>query len=353
MRYGKIAILCLLVMMVFGGAFWLAFRKPSVAGETGGTQPQTLGLKLEPQLLDLGTVSMNQEMSFVSMIHNYAQEPIKLASVQKSCGCTRVVVAKQVCQPGEDVELKGTLVPRKPGKFRHLVRVIEATELAPEHVLEVVGEVQASIQAFPETVLLCPSVFENKAVESVIIIRNNSEERAVLRQPSGLPEGISVRITKGEIETKQETKVVVRAEPRFFLDTDLNLSFPTSHSRQDNVAVKVQLRPENGFSVVPNRISLGVVSKKELEKSSIRLSLIGPGVKNVAIHQILTPPFLKLAKESTRKGDRMEMEFAFAKSLPGMSVQGTIRIDLDVSTQGSEQKRTIGVNVPISGLVRD
>jgi hypothetical protein len=140
---------------------------------------------------------------------------------------------------------------------------------------------------------------------------------------------------------------------RFFLETNLNLSFPTSHPSQDNVAVTVQLRPENGFTIVPNKISLGVVSKRELEKSLIRLALIGPGVKNMAINKILTPPFLKIAKESTRKGDRMEMEFSFAKAPLGISIQGVIRIDLDVSAQGSEQKRTVGVNVPISGLVRE
>jgi hypothetical protein len=353
MRYGKIAILGLLVLTSSAGAFWLVFRKPTAAGEIGREQTESLGLKLEPRLVDLGTVPMNRETIFTTQIHNYGQGPIKLAAVEKSCGCTSVSVAKQVCQPGEDVELKGTLVQRKPGSFRHLVKVIEANESAPEHVLEVVGEAEASIRAFPETVLLSPSVFENQAVEGVIIIRNNSDERAVVRQPTGVPEGISVRIAKGGLGPKQETKVVVRAEPRFFLETNLNLSFPTSHSRQDNVAVTVQLRPENGFTVVPKKISLGVVSKRELEKSLVRLSLIGPGVKNVTINQILTPPFLKLAKESTRKGDRMEMEFAFAKSLPGMSIQGAIRIDLDVNAQGSEQKRTIGVNVPISGLVRD
>jgi hypothetical protein len=233
------------------------------------------------------------------------------------------------------------------------VRLIEENNSAPEHILEVVGESEASIRAYPETVLLNPSVFENKAIESVITIRNNSEERTVLRQPAGLPDGISVRITNPEVGPKQETKVVVRAEPRFFLETNLNLSFPTSHPRQDNVAVTVQLRPENGFTVEPNKISLGVVSRRDLEKSHIRLFLIGPGVKNVAINQIQTPPFLKLAAECIRRGDRMEMEFAFTKSLPGISIGGAIRIDLEVVAQGSEQKRMIGLNVPISGLVRD
>jgi hypothetical protein len=353
MRYGKRAILGLLVLAAFGGAFWFVFRKPTVAGAIGGEQTEKLGLRLEPRLLDLGTVMTNRETNFAAMIHNYGQQPVKLAKIEKSCGCTSVSVAKPICHPGEDVELKGTLIERKPGKFRHLVKVIEANESAPEHVLEVVGEAEASIRAYPESIRLSPSVFKNKAVESVIIIRNNSDERAAIREPTALPEGISVRITKGEIGPKQETKVVVRAEPRLFLETDLNLLFPTSHSSQENVAVTVQFRPENGFTVMPNKIRLGVVSKRELEASSIRLSLIGLGVENVAIKQILTPPFLKLAKESTRKGDRIEMEFAFAKSLPGMSIQGTIRIDLDVNAQGSDQKRTIGVNVPISGLVGD
>lgn len=353
MRYGKIAILGLLVLTSFGGSFWVVFRKPTVAGAIEGEQRGNIGLKLEPQILDLGTVAMNRETNFATAIHNYGQQPIKLARVEKSCGCTSVSVAKQICPPGEEVELKGTLFPRKPGKFRHLVKVIEANNSAPEHLFEIVGETQAGIRVYPETILLNPSVFENKAIEGVLIIKNNSDDKAVVRKPTGLPEGISVRITNEEIGPEQETKVVVRAEPRFFLDTNLDLSFPTSHPRQDRVTVTVQLRPENGFTIEPNKIRLGVVSKKELEKSLVRLSLIGPGVRNVAINKILTPPFLKTAKESTRKGDRMEMEFAFAKSLPGMSIQGAIRIDLDVSAQESEQKRTIAVNVPISGLVRD
>lgn len=283
MRYGRIAILGLLVVTAFGGAFWLVFRNQNVAGEIEGVQKGNLGLKLEPQVLDLGTVTMNRETNFATMIHNYGQQPIKLARVEKSCGCTSVSVAKQICQPGEEIELKGTLYPRKPGKFRHLVKVIEDNNSAPEHILEVVGEVQTSIRAYPETVLLNPSVFENKAVESVIIIRNNSEDQAVVRKPTGLPEGISVRITNGEVGPNQEAKVVVRAEPCFFLETNLNLSFPTSHPRQDNVTVTVQLRPENGFTIEPNKIRLGVVSKRELEKSLVRLSLIGPGVKLVPV----------------------------------------------------------------------
>jgi hypothetical protein len=176
MRYGKIVILGLLVSTVFGGAFWLVFREPTVAGAIEGEQRENIGLKLEPQILDLGTVTMNRETNFATVIHNYGQQPIKLARVEKSCGCTSVSVSKQICQPGENVELKGTLYPRKPEKFRHLVKVIEDNNSAPEHILEVVGEVQASIRAYPETIVLNPSVFENKAVESVIIIRNNSED---------------------------------------------------------------------------------------------------------------------------------------------------------------------------------
>jgi hypothetical protein len=232
------------------------------------------------------------------------------------------------------------------------VKVIEADQRASEHLLEVVGEAIDSVSVTPESVLLNPSVFANKAVEQVIVFRNNSEERAVIREPMGMPEGVSVRISKGEIGPGKETKVIVRAEPRFFVDNDVKLSFPMSHPTQASVALTVQLRPENGFSLVPNKIRLGVVSKKELEKTPIRLSLIGDGVKNMVVKRIVAPSFLKLSKEITRRGDRLEMEFSFAK-LEGISMKGAIRIEIGIIGDGQKDLQTVAVNVPVTGILRE
>ncbi len=354
MSFQRVLFLMSISSIALVAAVYVTSRKVAVSSEIGREeQTVPLGLKLEPQILDLGSVMMHREIQFTTQIHNYGQEPINLAKLEKSCGCTSASVTKDTCQPGENVELKGTLYPRKPGRFRHLVKVIEAAQDSPQHVLEVIGEVITSISVTPESVLLSPSVFENKAVEQVIIFKNNSDERAVVREPMGMPEGLSVRIPKGEIGPKQETNVVIRAEPRFFLETNVNLSFPTNHPTQDNVAVTVRLRPENGFSIVPSKIRLGVVSKTELETSPVRLSLIGPGVKDLQVAQIITPPFLRLSKQSTRRVDCMEMEFVFTKTLQGISIQGSIRIDLDVTPRGQTKKGIVTLNVPISGLVHD
>jgi hypothetical protein len=353
MNFRRIALIGVIAVFALGGAYWTS-RKLVVSGAIGSEEQKgVLGLKLEPQVLDLGTVMVNRDINFTTLIRNYGQESIKLARIEKSCGCTSVQVAKDTCQPGENVELKGNLHPRKPGKFRHLVKLFEAGALGQEHILEVTGEAQTSICVFPDSILLKPSVFENKAVEQVIVFKNNSDDRATVREPMNLPEGISVRIPKGEVGSKQELKVVIRAEPRFFVDTDVSLSFPTNHSTQDNVELNLQLRPENGFSVVPNTIRLGVVSKKDLEKAPVRLSLIGPNIKNVAITRIVAPSFLKLSKEATRNDDRMEIEFAFSMSQQGISMRGAIRVELEVGVQGQRQKQTVELNVPISGLVRD
>jgi hypothetical protein len=132
MNYVKFVALALLALVTFKVAF-------SLMGDMGPDGQTGNGLIVEPRIVDVGTVTLNQGVNFATSMRNNSQKPIKVARLERSCHCLSASTAKDTCQPGETVTISGTIVAEKLGRFRHLFKVIEEDTSAPEHVIEVVG----------------------------------------------------------------------------------------------------------------------------------------------------------------------------------------------------------------------
>jgi|SRR5579875_297946 len=144
MRYVKFLALALLALLAFKIAF-------SLLGESGLDQQNGGELRIEPRIIDLGTVILNQAVDFTTSMRNSGSKPIKIAKIERSCGCIQAFPAKETCQPGETVSVRGTLVPNKLGRFRYLVKFLEEDNSAPEHVIEVVGKAESGAGSIPQS----------------------------------------------------------------------------------------------------------------------------------------------------------------------------------------------------------
>jgi hypothetical protein len=142
MRYVKFVFLGLVALVTFKVAFTLM-------GETGSVERNGHGLIVEPKIVNLGDVVYNKSIAFTFSMHNSGQKTTKLAGIERSCGCISAYPAKDTCQPGETVSIKGTLNANKLGRFRYSIRLIEEDNSAPEHTIEVVGNAAASTGSAP------------------------------------------------------------------------------------------------------------------------------------------------------------------------------------------------------------
>jgi hypothetical protein len=71
MSLQRILVLVLLAAFAFGGAAYVTSRKLAVSGEIGReAETGPLGLKIEPRVVDLGTVMVKREIPFTAQIHN-------------------------------------------------------------------------------------------------------------------------------------------------------------------------------------------------------------------------------------------------------------------------------------------
>jgi hypothetical protein len=130
MTYVKIVALALLALVTFKVAF-------SLMGDMAGEGQTGNGLIVEPRIVDVGTVALNQRANFATTMRNNGQTPIKV-ELKGSCHCLSAAAAKDTCQPGETVTISGTILGEKLGRFRHLIQIKEDTS-APEHIVEIVG----------------------------------------------------------------------------------------------------------------------------------------------------------------------------------------------------------------------
>jgi len=135
MQYVKFVVLGLLALVAFKVAF-------SLMGDMSGSE-QSGTVIVEPRIVNMGNVVLNQGTGFSASMRNNGHKPVKIAKIERSCGCISVYLSKDTCQPGETVAVSGTLTPLKQGRFRYVVKLIEEDNSAPEHVIEVEGKADA------------------------------------------------------------------------------------------------------------------------------------------------------------------------------------------------------------------
>ena len=89
---------------------------------------------------DFGKIPMNKPVTHVFKFTNTGSEPLVIASVQASCGCTVAEYSKEPIGPGGEGFVKATYNAARAGVFNKTVTV-NANTAAGAVVLNITGEV--------------------------------------------------------------------------------------------------------------------------------------------------------------------------------------------------------------------
>ncbi|MEL6632530.1 MAG: DUF1573 domain-containing protein [Bacteroidota bacterium] len=91
-------------------------------------------------MFDFGQTDLGTPVSHTFEVVNRTAEPVKIAKVKPSCGCTVADHTKEWIQPGETGTVTATFSAKKKGYFTKQVSVFMEGEESPK-VLTIRGEV--------------------------------------------------------------------------------------------------------------------------------------------------------------------------------------------------------------------
>lgn len=124
-------------------------------------------LVLEPQRHDFGKVVEGERLTHVFVVKNTGGQPLEIASVRASCGCTAAVLAEKVVPPGGSTRIEVTFDTRgRRGRNHKTVTISSNDPDAGSTQLEFSAEVEALVAFEPPQVRLQANHGETPAVEA-------------------------------------------------------------------------------------------------------------------------------------------------------------------------------------------
>ena len=311
------------------------------------------GLVVEPMEIDLGKCRIGVAKPFSSELVNYGKEPVELARVEPSCGCTNVQISGDHCEPGERITLSGSVRgENKAGKFRHRITIREAVPTQREHMLMLVGVVEPTIKVSPDTAILVPSLTEAKEGEAVLAVTNTGDETIHLQKPVRLPDGVTGEVEKAELKPNEKTKLVLKVGFSQLSELDAEPALPTSHPLENLINFSVKVRPKEGIRVLPSSVRLGVASKSSLLKSNpLVIRLTGEIIPLVEVTDVACPEFLQCERMPEQSG--IVLRFTVVDRFPGIDLKSRIELKWKLRTPKPGLPQELSIEIPVSGILTE
>ncbi len=138
----KIFIVSVLVILLTAGQSLQAqlISNQATGGMTSGNQDPTI--KWVNSIIDLGEIPLNVPAEAIFEFSNIGSEPVLIASVKSSCGCTVPEYSKEPVLPKASSTLSAIYNAKSLGAFQKTITVITNDNL--EHRLTLKGKVVAT-----------------------------------------------------------------------------------------------------------------------------------------------------------------------------------------------------------------
>ncbi len=102
-------------------------------------------IKFTEESFDFGRIPEDNIVEHTFTFTNTGDEPLQIKDSQSSCGCTTVLVSKDVINPGETGEIKTSLNPvGKRGKITKTITVTTNDPVAPQKTLSIYADVTSA-----------------------------------------------------------------------------------------------------------------------------------------------------------------------------------------------------------------
>lgn len=105
-------ILVLVTLCFAVSCCWAQSSKSSQTSSSASTDAAEI--KFENNVLDLGTVKLNQEVTDTYTFKNVGKKPLVLYNVVAACSCTKVEYSKAPIKPGQTGTIKVKFLATRP-----------------------------------------------------------------------------------------------------------------------------------------------------------------------------------------------------------------------------------------------
>lgn len=133
----KISSLLLIAATSFAA---MSFTRPQPA-VLQASQPLTLKVAWTEEVHDFGTIPQGKPVSYAFSFTNTGDEPVIIAEVHTSCGCTASDYTKEPIAPGKSSTIKVTYNASAKGAFNKTVTV-DFQDASLKKVLNIKGSVE-------------------------------------------------------------------------------------------------------------------------------------------------------------------------------------------------------------------
>jgi hypothetical protein len=112
------------------------YLKQIMGEEPESSKPAQTTAKAESAEIDLGTFDKTEKRKAVFTIKNTGRDPLVIADVTTSCGCTSATYDKHPANPGETLRIEAEIHPENSGFFEEIITVMCNTENVIELIIK-------------------------------------------------------------------------------------------------------------------------------------------------------------------------------------------------------------------------
>ncbi len=245
---------------VFIPAFMLVFSFTLLVSAQEATAPDassgTPKIVFDQLSHNFGDVSPDKITKYKFVFHNNGQGVLHIISVHSSCGCTAVVPAKKVLDPGESSVLEVQYhAARYAGPIRKVVTVQSDDPENPKISLEITATVVTDLEYSPPS-LRFQNVVLGKPLEQTIFFKPKNPDTFKISDIFSDPNYLTCKLNKLEdgrlrldVVLNPDPSVIVRHEygNTMIRITNNSEAFPV-------ISIPVFFRLQKEFSAIPQRL---------------------------------------------------------------------------------------------------
>jgi hypothetical protein len=309
-----------------------------IAGSPAGPALAAPKLTSDLTIYDFGTLDETQTAEHTFVLRNEGDQPLTIARVDVSCGCTTTQVQGSTIPPGGSTTLnaKINLMGRRGRQDKNIF--IHSNDPAqPQYTLKMSGTVITEVDIVPPRLDFL-DMKENQSVQREVRITNTTAKPMKILKMDATGSAFTARLVP--LDEGKTWRVAVETAPP--LGGGLNrgtITLQTDNPKYPYLTIPVAVQVASDVIVVPNVIVLPYVPAEKPKPATVYLAVRSRTGKDFKITRVDTPsPEVTVKTEALAPGS---YKLEVGNILPTQAIHGRfVRIFTDSPT-GRE------VNIPV------
>ena len=174
--------------------------------------------------------STQGKLQTLLILKNVGNQPLKIYSVNATCGCTTAPVSKNEIAPNDTASILATLnISTYSGEVKKNIEVKTNDPDNPMKIIWLKTYVIKPISLFPQYLNFANMVVGKETI-SKIVITNSSEDPMRIKSVYTYPDGLQINLKEGDvISPNTDFALEARVTPKFPGRFQANIKLETTH----------------------------------------------------------------------------------------------------------------------------